>query len=221
MNRLKNILFLFLILIGLSGCLEDYTEPESYYLDLAIMNHDGNNYLITTDAGVKLKTESLPVEMEFDDNVRVNIRYKLLNPVDTSQGFSYWIYVDEIGEVLTKEIITIDDENRDSLGSAPVKFYDVWITQDFLTVYFSFYAGTETHYFNLTFDDKEQADNDTIQLTFRHDDNDDTARQFYNGYITFKLNTLRNPEKSEVVINFRGKEYDNVDYLQEGLVYTY
>jgi len=219
MSGVKKILFF--ILIAFSACMDDYKEPDSYYLDLAVMNHDGNNYLITTDAGVKLMAESLPVEMEFDDNVRVNVRYRLLSPVDTSKGFSYWVYVDEIEEVLTKDIITINDENRDSLGSAPVKFYDVWITQDYLTVYFSFYAGTETHYFNLTFDEKEQTDNDTIHLTFRHEDNKDIARHYYNGYITFKLKPLRDPEKSERVIRFRGKEYDNVDYLQKDLIYTY
>ena len=219
MSGVKKILFF--ILIAFSACMDDYKEPDSYYLDLAVMNHDGNNYLITTDAGVKLMAESLPVEMEFDDNVRVNVRYRLLSPVDTSQGFSYWVYVDEIEEVLTKDIITINDENRDSLGSAPVKFYDVWITQDYLTVYFSFYAGTETHYFNLTFDEKEQTDNDTIHLTFRHEDNKDIARHYYNGYITFKLKPLRDPEKSERVIRFRGKEYDNVDYLQKDLIYIY
>jgi hypothetical protein len=102
-----------------------------------------------------------------------------------------------------------------------VKFYDVWITQDYLTVYFSFYAGTEIHYFNLTYDEMEQADNDTIHLTFRHEDNNDVAIHYYNGYITFKLNPLRDPEKTERVICFRGKEYDNIDYLQEGLIYTY
>lgn len=211
----------FLILIALSSCMDDFSDTENYYLDLAIMNHEGDNYLITTDAGVKLMTETLPVDIDFDQNVRVNVRYKLLTPVDTSMGFSYWVYVDEIGEVLTKEIVTINDENRDSLGSAPVKFYDVWITQDYLTVYFSFYAGTETHYFNLTFDEKEQANNDTILLNFRHQDNNDTPRQYYNGYITFKLNTLRDPEKSEQVIRFRGKEYDNIEYLQEDLIYSY
>ena len=143
MNGVKQLVFLMLII--LSSCMDDYSEPEKYYLDLAIVNHEGNDYLITTDAGVKLMAETLPVDLEFDDNIRVSVRYKLLTPVDSSQGFSYWVYVDEIGEVLTKEILTINDENRDSLGSAPVKFYDVWITQDYLTVYFSFYAGYKTH----------------------------------------------------------------------------
>ncbi len=208
------------MLIILSSCMDDYSEPEKYYLDLAIVNQEGNDYLITTDAGVKLMAEALPVELEFDDNIRVSVRYKLLTPVDTSQGFSYWVYVDEIGEVLTKEILTINDENRDSLGSAPVEFYDVWITQDYLTVYFSFYAGTKTHYFNLTFDENEQV-NDTTLLTFRHEDNGDLPHQLYTGYITFKLNSLRDSEKSERVIFFRGKGYDNVDYLVEDLIYTY
>ncbi len=210
-----------MIFITLSSCMDDFRESDNYYLDLAIMNHEGDNYLITTDAGVKLMTKSLPVEIDFDDNVRVDVRYKLLSPVDTSEGFSYWVDVDEIGEILTKEIITINDENRDSLGSAPVKFYNVWITQDYLTVYLSFYAGTETHYFNLTFDEKEQANNDTILLTFRHQDNGDVPRQYYTGYITFELNTLRAPQKTKRVINFRGREYDNVDYLLEDLIYTY
>ncbi len=218
MNRVKQLGFLMLII--LSSCMDDYSEPEKYYLDLAIVNQEGNDYLITTDAGVKLMAEALPVELEFDDNIRVSVRYKLLTPVDTSQGFSYWVYVDEIGEVLTKEILTINDENRDSLGSAPVEFYDVWITQDYLTVYFSFYAGTKTHYFNLTFDENEQV-NDTTLLTFRHEDNGDIPHQLYAGYITFKLNSLRDSEKSERVIFFRGKGYDNVDYLVEDLIYTY
>lgn len=216
---MKNILLL--VLIGFVGCIDHNDDTEDKYYDLGVINHAGSSYLITTDAGVKLMTETLPVDLEFDDNLRVIVKYSILKPAGGDQDFDYWVYVDEIEESFTKEIITINDANRDTLGSSPVEFHDVWITQDYLTVYFTFYAGNKDHYFNLTYDEQEQSDDSFILLTFRHDDNDDIASQTYTGYISFKLNSLRDLEKSEINIHFRGKQFNNVEYLLDDLVYKY
>ncbi len=220
MKTLRNVLFLFLLVT--TGCSGD-DEKDMSFLDLGIINHYGNDYLIITDAGINLLAYALPTELDFDDNLRVSVRYKVIRPAepDDSIKLDYIVAVEDINELLTKEIITIDDANRDTLGSSSVKFENVWITQDYLTVYFSFYAGTKEHYFNLTYDPMEQTSDDFVALTFRHKDNGDTEIKQYWGYISFRLNSLRREDGSSVNIHFRGKQFDEMDYQKNDLVYIY
>ena len=219
--RVAKVLILFAL--TLSACNNDLDENNMTFLDLGIMNHYGNDYLIITDAGVVLLTSSLPTEIDFEDNVRVSVKYHVLSGMEPTDSIKidYRVAVDAIDEVLTKEIITINDENRDTLGSAPVKFQDVWITQDFLTVYFSFLAGNKDHYFNLTYDPKEQSDPDVVNLTFRHEDNGDIRQTQYSGFISFRLNSLRQEGKSTINITFKGKQYNSDEGYTADLVYTY
>ena len=220
MKALRNILFLFLLITA--GCSGD-DEKNMSFLDLGIINHYGNGYLIITDAGVNLQALTLPVELDFDDNLRVSVKYRVIRPAEPNDSIKvdYIVDVEDINELLTKEIITINDANRDTLGSSPVKFENVWITQDYLTVYFSFYAGTKDHYFNLTYDPMEQTSDDFVALTFRHKDNGDTEIKQYWGYVSFRLNSLRREDGVPVNIHFRGKQFDEMDFQLNDLVYTY
>ncbi len=220
MKVFRHILFLFLVLIA--GCIDKDDENMSF-LDLGIINHYGNGYLIITDTGVNLQAATLPVELTFDDNLRVSVKYRIIQPGESTDSIKvdYIVQVEDITELVTKEIITINDANRDTLGSSPVKFENVWITQDYLTVYFSFYAGTKDHYFNLTYDPMEQTSEDFVALTFRHNDNGDTEIKQYWGYISFRLNSLRREGRSSVNIHFRGKQFDEMDFQLNDLVYTY
>jgi hypothetical protein len=221
MTNLRNILILFAIV--LSGCIKHADNDPMTLLDLGILNHYGSGYMIITDGGNVLLAESIPVNIDFDDNARVSIQYRIIQraPQNDSIQADYLVQVDGINELITKEIITVDDNNRDTLGNAPVEFRQVWITQDFLTVYYSFYVGSKYHDFNLTYDIDEQADDEFIYLTFRHNDNNDEEVQQYWAYVTFRLNSLRKEGQSEVKIHFRGKQNNENDYIKSDLVYKY
>jgi hypothetical protein len=212
--------FSLLFLVLLSGCLQDYEDVNVQYMDMAVIKHYGSYYLIITDDGVKLLTDELPLDEDFDDNLRAIVKYYLIGIGGEDKEYDYIVTVEEIKEIQTKDIIFINDDNRDTLGSAEVDFNEVWITEDYLTVYFSFLMGKQDHYFNLTFDEKEQILGDTIVLTFRHQDNNDHAVQELTGYITFNLDTLQTDDRNERVILFKGKEYQNREFRQE-LVYSY
>ncbi len=217
------MVMVMLPLITLSGCLKDSDDSNMTFLDLGILNHYGNDYMIITDAGVVLLTEKLPEEVDFGDNLRVSVKYKVLSTAqpDDSIKADYWVYVEALNEVITKEIITINEANRDTLGDAPVEFSNVWITQDFLTVYFSFYAGDKDHFFNLTYDPDEQDDPGVVVLRFRHKANGDTELKKYSGFMSFRLNSLRKEGESAVDIVFKGKQYyEDKDYSSD-LVYRY
>ena len=221
MTKLRNILILFTIIF--SGCIKHADDDAMTFLDLGILNHYGSKYLIITDGGNVLLTESIPVNIDFDENARVSVRYRILQqaPHNDSIQADYLVQVDGINELITKDIITVDDNNRDSLGNAPVEFRQVWITQDFLTVYYSFYAGSKYHDFNLTYDVDEQVDDEHVYLTFRHNDHNDEEVKQYFAYVSFRLNFLRKEGQSEVKIYFRGKQNAENNYVQSDLVYSY
>ena len=217
------MVMVLLPLITLSGCLKHQDDSNMTFLDLGILNHYGNNYMIITDAGFVLLTEKLPEEVNFDENMRVSIKYKVLTTTqpDDSIKADYWVYVEALDEIVTKEIITINEANRDTLGNTPVEFSNVWITQDFLTVYFSFYASNKNHFFNLTYDPEEQDDPSVVVLRFRHKTNDDNAQNIYSGFMSFRLNSLRKEGESKIDIIFKGKQNnEGMDY-SSNLVYRY
>jgi hypothetical protein len=194
------------------------------FLDLGILNHYGTSeYMIITDDGIVLLTENLPRQIDFDDNARVSLRYHVLRsaPENDSIKADYWVDVDAITELITKEIVVVNDSKIDSLGTAPVEFQKVWITQDFLTVYFTFYGGSKVHDFNLTYNEDGQGEDEFTYLTFQHQDNKDEQVKQYWAYVTFRLNSLRKEGQSEIKIHFRGKQNNEDDYIQSDLVYRY
>jgi len=219
----KLIQLLILSVLIFSGCTGKSDDEPMTFMDLGILNHYGDDYMIITDAKVVLLTKKLPQDFDFEENIRVSVRYQILGPAESNDNIKadYRVEIKAIDELLTKDIITINDENRDTLGSAPVLFNNVWITQDFLTVYFTFYAGEKNHFFNLTYDEREQTDEDIVYLTFRHQDNGDIEIKKYWGYVSFRLNNLRKEGKSEVKIHFRGKQFDEEDFQLDDLVYNY
>jgi len=218
MLKVKRILLL--LMVALAGC-DNFNDENYSYVDYGVLSRAGSYFLITTDPGIKLLAESLPVDLEFEDNLRVAVEYTFIKQAGEDQDFDYWVNVEKISEIQTKEIVVINDENRDTLGCAPVDFKEVYIIQDFLTVYFTFYASNKDHYFNLTYDSNEQTDDNFVTLRFRHQDNDDQEAQKYTGFVSFRLNSLRQPDRSEINIHFRGKQYSEVEYRIDDLVYKY
>ncbi|NPA37231.1 MAG: hypothetical protein GXO47_10330 [Chlorobi bacterium] len=220
MCKLRSLLLSSLFIVFMTGCVNDTDDVDLLYMDAAVITHYGSSFFITTDAGLKLLAENIPFKDVFEESIRVLIKYYLLDVAGENKEYDYLVYVTEIKEIDTKDIILINDENRDTLGSASCDFIDVWITQDYLTVNFSFFMGTKIHNFYLTYDEKEQAGDDTIVLTFRHQDNNDIPAQKLTGYVSFKLNSLKIPGKNKIEIIFKGKGFNDFEY-EKNMIYSY
>ena len=189
MKNLKFIVFIFAVVTAipfLQSCQDDDDTPTNL-LAIGTINtiQDNKDLYFTLDDG-KTMFPSNPQEMgakEYEDGQRAFIIFnKLDEPVN---GYDYNIQVKRIQEILTKEIITIDEDGNteEKIGDNNINATYMWITQDnkYLTIEFQYY-GTHTedkkHFLNLVInpsDERPTADseNDYINLEFRHNNEDD------------------------------------------------
>jgi hypothetical protein len=220
MKYVKNLALV--LLIALSGCLqEDGSSEAPLYYDFGILQEDGTSYTITVDnGGAVLAAESLPVDLEFEGKIRVTLAYSVISEGSEADDYDYLVTVRDIEEMNSKNILVIDDVSRDTIGDGGAEFHKVWITEDYLTVHFSFYAHNKEHKFNLTYDEQSQEDGNLL-LEFKHLDNDDLATNLYTGYLSFRLNSLQEDGKNEITFNFKGQKYYNEEFVVKDLVYKY
>lgn len=99
--------------------------------------------------------------------------------VSDKQGeYEHYITLRGLTSVLTKNIIDLTTENKDSIGNDPIKITRYWIGDDYLNIEFEYKRGGESvHYVNLV--NNTIADtiaNDKVRLEFRHNANNDPQR---------------------------------------------
>lgn len=186
----------------LPSCIEEGEEVPYTYKQICVTSYLGDDYLFTSDLGERLLAKSLPKDYEFEEDKRVVVAFS--NYSDSQDGeYDYLIVPTEIINITTKDIIFINEENKDTLGNDGVIFNGIYANGDYLDLDFTFGAsGTRAHYFNMSYDEALQtASNDTVKLTFHHKDNNDSWVQSYSGYLSFDLRSLgdKEPEKPYVL----------------------
>ena len=121
-------------------------------------------------------------------NQRVFVNYTILS--DKMDGFDHYIKVNDIWNVLTKPVIELTEQNKDSIGNDPVRMNEIWIGDHYLNTGFSFnYNGMKPHAINLvrnkTITTEEEEDADLIELEFRHNSYNSTSNSLVNGFACF------------------------------------
>lgn len=204
MKKLKSTI----LLVGLAvvwllpSCIDDVENAPYTYRQLCVTSYLDDNYLFISDSGERLLAKSLPLDYEFEDDKRVMVTFSDFTK-SMIEGYDYLIVLENIYDINTKDIIFINEENKDTLGNAPVFFDNIYASGNYLNLIFTFGAsGNEKHYFNMSYDAGLQpVSNDTIKLTFHHKDNNDTWIQNYPGFISFDLRSLgdKQPEKPYIL----------------------
>jgi hypothetical protein len=160
------------------------------------------------------------------DGQRAFVIFKELE--EPVKGYDYNIQVREIKEILTKEIVTMGEgENtEEKIGDDKINSTYMWITQDkkYLTIEFQYY-GTHSedkkHFLNLVINNKEaepaadDANDEYINLEFRHNDEGDTADRLGEGYISFKLDKIQDQMKGKKGLRIRVKTLYNGEKFYE------
>ena len=122
-------------------------------------------------------------------------------------GYDLNIQVRGINPILTKDIITMgeDDNDEEKVGDDKINTTYMWINKDnkYLTIEFQYY-GTHSedkkHFLNLVINDKEEsaptadedsAEDEYINLEFRHNSEGDYPQSLGEGYVSFKLDKIK------------------------------
>ncbi|MCU4165235.1 NigD1/NigD2 family lipoprotein [Carboxylicivirga caseinilyticus] len=191
--RSRFFILLTSLFVMLSSCMKEMdTVPYTYRL-LCVTSMYGDYYMFTSDSGDRFITQTLPSQYEFEEDKRVLIEFSSYEESDEDVlDYEYFVVLSSVTDITTKDIIFINEENKDTLGYDGVQINNLYAVGNYLNVDFTFWAsGSKSHYFNTSYDYDLQTSNDTIVLTFHHKDNDDIWRYSYSGFLSFDLRSLQ------------------------------
>lgn len=230
MNKLKSRAFFLAILVllpFLQSCLDDDDSPsESFVIStLNVPDPESKDFYFTLDDGKKMfpsDTRGLG-DYKLIDGQRA---FVIFNEIDQKvEGYDYNIQIKRIEDILTKDIITLNDENVKEIGDDKINSTYMWITPDlkYLTIEFQ-YLGTHSkdkkHFLNLVINElkaepRESPENDYIELEFRHNDEGDAPNRLGEGYVSFKLDEIKEQMEGKKGLRIRVNTIYNAEKYQE------
>lgn len=109
-----------------------------------------------------------------------------------NMNYDYNIDVQDIKNVLTKDVVEVTEDNKDSFGNDKAKIVDVSITDGYLNLRFHAPSGSKDMVVNLVKNNINPLgginDDDRVVLEFRlKNENTDTANSLGSGIVSFKL----------------------------------
>ncbi len=150
----KTLLILGIFSVGIFlaniSCDDNSKSLGNFGIDIATVVPEGENaYSLLLDNGKRLWPAASAVLYTPKYNQRVFLNYTILS--DVQSGYDHYIKVNDIWNILTKQAIELNEQNKDSIGGDdPIKPNAVWVGGDYLNVSFMFnYGGVKPHAINL------------------------------------------------------------------------
>ncbi len=215
-----------LLLLTVSSLLFSCSKDKDYSLDnfwvtsATIYTDDVQPYLIVTDSGDKLFPSISNIDYKPTNQQRVWVSYTILN--DTNGEFDFYVRVNNVSEILTKDIIKLTDSNKDSIGNDPINIENLWFTDNYLTIQFLYGGGGAVHFVNLVKNvDSLYTDDGKPILEFRHNRNHDLYNNALRGWSSFNMKSLEKQEADSVVFVLKAKSIKEDAPFRKELIYRY
>ena len=199
-------LILIAMLAFTTSCDNSGHSLNTFRIDIATVQPVGqNSFTLLLDNGKLLWPAASAVRYFPRENQRVIVNYTILS--DRHGEFDHLIRINDIWNVLTKQVIELTAENADSIGNDPVRINQMWVGGDFLNVSFVFnWGGVRPHAINLVKNTTISQVSDVIHLEFRHNSFGSTSTQGREGLVSFDLRPFRTEEKDEVRFSVKVNE---------------
>lgn len=151
MKKFKFIAFIFAIMTTMpifQSCLDDDNSPSDLLVisTINMMSQDSKDFYFTLDDGKKMYPSNGEgwSNADFADGQRAFVMFnELEEPVG---GYDYNVQVKQIKEILTKDIVTMDEEenNEEKIGDDKINATYMWINKDkkYLTIEFNIMVRT-------------------------------------------------------------------------------
>lgn len=229
MKKFKFIGFFFAALATmpmLQSCLDDDNGPNEALVISTInkISPDSKEFYFTLDNGKKMHPDNIQgwSGKDYKEGQRAFVIFnELEQPVE---GYDYNILVRQIREVLTKDIVTMGGENtEEKIGDDKINITYMWISSDrkYLTIEFQYY-GTHSedkkHFLNLVINDAQPSpatDEDFIYLEFRHNSEGDSPTHLGEGYVSFKLDEIKERMEGKKGLRIRVNTIHNDIQIKE------
>jgi hypothetical protein len=208
----KNLLIIAIILgvaIVLPACDNSGYSLNHHWITIATVQPVGQNaFALRLDNGKLLWPAASAVRYSPRENQRVFLNYTILS--GRHGEFDHLIRINDIWNILTKQVIELNAQNADSIGNDPVRINRMWAGGDFLNVSFSFHwGGTRPHAINLVKNTMNEgtSEDGVIELEFRHNAFGNTNTRFpRDGFVCFDLRPFQVEGQEEVRLAIRVNE---------------
>jgi hypothetical protein len=214
---LKMTMLMAMTAIGFSSC--DTDEPETYWYSYGTYLDDESapkDFVVALDNGSLLNPiEASGVHSDVKDSSRVVVTYS----IESEKNDTTHATVVEVARILTKGIIQLTENNKDSIGSDAVQLSDdnIWLTENHLNFVFGYYGGSVTHYINLTKPIGVQKDENGRQiLEFRHNENNDSYNYWILSVVSFDMRSLYETGMDSINFVVHANNFNDGIYKWEG-----
>ena len=194
MNKILFSLMILTFLVSCNDIEQNNEEIPNYFTDIATVSNPNlsSGFYFTLDNNDKMWISKTNVPYYIPKTgQRIIASYSILSTADTSHLYSHKVELNNVYEVLTKNIFTITPATQDSIGNDPILIRDIWIGTDYLNIEFAFPGYNMTHFINLVTDTTQIYTDGKIHLEFRHNANNDNPVYTKSGIVSFDLKSLQ------------------------------
>nr|WP_321375421.1 NigD-like protein [uncultured Bacteroides sp.] len=189
------LLLLVLVLVPtLQSCDLDDDDGYSlgnYTIALGTVKVDAGNVSFVLDNGEKLwPAATLVPYKNLENGTRIIGNFTLLS--DAQNGFDHYVRLNDYSVILTKNVINLTEENKDSIGDDPARITDIWYGGGYINVEFDMnLPNTHKHRVNLVKNTTKQYPSDGYEyLEYRYNDMDDTTSYTGHSIVSFRVDDL-------------------------------
>ena len=214
----KALLAMFLLIGALfTSCNKEhnYYSIGDFYESLGtveLKSSTPNDFLIHLDNGNNV----IPVAtshpwLQLKDNQRVLVQF---NPYSdtrlTDSTVTFIANIVSIQNILFKDIKKYTEVSDDSMGHDPIQIREAWVskTGGILTLDLNYYTQGSVHYINLIDNGEANGISKPFVLELRHNARGDRMDHPANALVSFRLDYLKLPGKSETSFFIRYTDYE-------------
>lgn len=217
LNNKYLVLIFFIIFASCSNDNED--SLDQFTVSLATVNpisDKKDSYYLTLDDGSTIWPSMSSISYSAKANQRVIINYTPL--ANESMGYDHSVKINSLQEILTAQIISINNDNAEIIGDEPIKILDLWIGDNYLNIHFMInVGGNKSHLINLI---KINESEGSIEMELRHNINGDEPKYSIKNYAAFDLKPLQKEGLEIIKLIVKAKDYNNT-VKEHTVVYNY
>lgn len=223
MKKIKVMAYIFAIMAvipALQSCMDNDDNPADLLVIGTInkMDQDSKEFYFTLDDGKKMYPSNA-LNWSYKDYAEGQRAFVIFNKVEEPvSGYDYNIQIKQINEVLTKDIVIMDNEenNEEKIGDDKINATYMWINHNkrYLTIEFQYYGTHNTdkkHFLNLVVNhptpsplaDENNEKDEFINLEFRHNSEGDYPQTLGEGYVSFKLDKIKDQMEGKKGLKIR------------------
>jgi len=222
---MKSFVLLFVLLGLLESCnQEDRLSYNHMIVSLATVEQvSGNAFLLRLDNDTVLDPlVDNASSFALVDSQRVMINYTILSKnAIPNNSYNYKIRLNDVKNVLTKEITPFLAATNDSIGNDPINVTNCWIGNHYVNVTFTFNGSSANHLISLVKLTSGGATADsTVYLALRHNAYRDFSTNVNQGVVSFDIRSLQKSNGASVKIMVTAKGTNGLEKVYS-LIYKY